>query len=202
MKYQSQDVTAVILAGGKGRRMEGANKGLMRLNQKPLIAYALDRITPQSHSQIISANQNLEEYQQFQRQVVSDHESDFQGPLSGLLSCKNKILTDLVLSIPCDTPFIPDNLLAKMLNTYNEGAYDICVVHDGQQMQNLFLLFPASLLEQLQDFFQQGNRRVSDWIKQNVYQCVDFSNQQECFININTLDSLNHIQDALKSSKS
>ena len=101
------DISAVILAGGRGARMGGADKGLLPLGGKPMIAHVIERLAPQVGTLLICANRNLEAYRQFGLPVISDHFADYCGPLAGLHSALSTISTDWLISAPCDTPFLP-----------------------------------------------------------------------------------------------
>lgn len=200
MPYNYNDVTAIILAGGLGRRLNGQNKGLISLAGKTLIEHVIDRLKPQTKHIIINANQDLHHYQSSNFPVVQDNVENYQGPLAGILSCRDHIKTPLVLTVPCDAPLLPKNLLEIMLKIYETNSPEqLCVAHDGQRMQNLFMLFNIQQFAHLHDFFQQNNRKVSDWIHAQAHTEVDFSNQQAQFININTEKTLNSLLDQLNS---
>ncbi len=111
MKYT---ISAVILAGGKARRMNGADKGLQLLQNKPLISHVIERLQPQVIDISINANRHHEEYAQWVFPVFSDELPDFQGPLSGMLTALEQAKTDFVLFVPCDSPYFPQNLLEKL----------------------------------------------------------------------------------------
>ncbi|WP_428608182.1 molybdenum cofactor guanylyltransferase MobA, partial [Sedimenticola sp.] len=107
-------ITAVILAGGMARRMGGQDKGLIDLDGRPLIAHVLERIQPQVAQVVINANRNLEQYAAFGHPVISDTLSDFQGPLAGFLAVMQQIDSDFIVTLPCDGPCLPDNLVERL----------------------------------------------------------------------------------------
>ncbi len=189
--YHHNDVTAIILAGGLGTRLNKKNKGLIRLGDKTLLAHVIDRLITQTSHIIISANQNLTAYRQSGYPVIADTLENYQGPLAGILSCQTKIQTPLVMTLPCDAPLLPLNLIKTLLHAYNKNTVSqLCVAHDGHQLQNLFMLFPAKQLSHLAHFFEHGHRKVGSWIQSQAYSRVDFSNQTPQFTNINTEEDL------------
>jgi len=201
MLKTEHDVTVLILAGGLGRRVNNQNKGLLLVHGKPLIEYIIDKIKHQTKNIIINANQNTAAYEALGYPVIADKYPDHQGPLAGILSCEHAVTTELVLTIPCDTPLLPEDLLDKMLQTYNSHSPEqLCVVHDGERIQNLFLLFHRTKFAHLAEFFTNNRRKVADWIQSQVYNRCDFSNQKTNFLNINTEENLVALQKVLKSN--
>jgi len=201
MNYTQNDVTVIILAGGLGRRLNKQNKGLISLAGKPLVKHVIDRLIPQAQHIIINANQDLKDYQLTNFTVVQDKFENNQGPLAGILSCREQIKTSLVLTVPCDSPLLPLNLLERMMIEYNSHSQSpLCVAHDGLRLQNLFMLFNSNKFNHLEHFFKLKHRKVSDWIQTQVYEEVDFSDQQSQFININTEDTLNALIETLESN--
>ena len=201
MNQTHNNVTAIILAGGLGRRLNGKNKGLIPLAGKTLIEHVIERLRPQTQNIIINANQDLDQYQSTQLPIVKDKFKNNQGPLAGILSCRDQIKTELVLTVPCDSPRLPENLLNIMLNLYKKNnPAQLCVAHDGKRLQNLFMLFDIKLLDHLDHFYQANNRKVNDWIHAQAHTIVDFSDQQEKFININTEKALESLSYKIKNN--
>ena len=186
MVYSKDDISAIILAGGQGRRLGGKNKGLLNIKGETFVARLLSNLSTQTKTQIISANNDIVQYQQLNRTVIQDENDNYQGPLSGIISCQEEIRTDLILTLPCDSPLVPLNLTKKLLSSYNQNAQTrLCVVHDGERRQNLFMLFHRDLLQNMQQYFQSGERKVQNWIDQQDFIEVDFSDQAISFTNIN-----------------
>lgn len=169
--------------------MGGADKGLMLLNGRPLIAWVLQRITPQVDELFISANRNLEQYRQFGRPVLPDASPDFRGPLAGLLRAMTETGHPLILSVPCDTPFLPDDLAGRLAEALEKSRADIAIPVSGGQAHRAVCLCRRSLLPSLAHFLDQGGRRVGEW--QSTHQCVEvpFDNER-AFLNLNTVDEL------------
>ena len=216
MKYTINDITVIILAGGRGSRLGNQNKGLIKLNNtqetiinatksKPVkevtfVSHLLSKLISQSQTQIISANDNISEYEKYNTRVIQDQTGGYQGPLSGIISCKSFIHTPLVLTVPCDSPLVPDTLSQRLLDTYNQkDSTQICVAHDGTRLQNLFMLFDTQLLDNMNDYFHENNRRVHSWIecqnKLKRFQQVDFS---DCAINFTNVNNEENLQALLK----
>ena len=107
-------VTGVVLAGGQGRRMGGVDKGLKILRGKPMVEWVIERIAPQVHEVLINANQNLERYAAFGHRVIPDEIAGYAGPLAGLHRGLTEAANELVATVPCDSPFLPRDLVARL----------------------------------------------------------------------------------------
>jgi len=182
--YKSQ-ITAIILAGGKGRRLGGQDKGLVEYQGKPLIQHVLDKITPQVDSVMINANRNHESYATFGYEIISDDLSDFQGPLAGFAIAMQASKTDFILTMPCDGPHLPDDYVER-LSTATKDNKTIVVAHDGKRLQPVHALIPASLIDSLLKFLESGDRKIDRWYAQNEMVTADFSDQPNVFFNVNT----------------
>lgn len=179
------DITAVILSGGRATRMNHQDKGLILFNNKPLIGYVVDIIHQDVHTILVSANRNLDAYQKF-GEVITDNLPGFQGPLVGILSALIKVKTKYLLVVPCDGPFINQSLVARLLENMQQADVSICVATQGQKMHPTFSLISANLKDNLSEFLAQGNRKMGMWFKSNHAQEVDFSDQADMFINLNS----------------
>lgn len=182
-------ISAVILAGGRAQRMGGADKGLALLNGRPLVAWVLERIAPQVDELFISANRNLDQYRLFGHPVLPDASPDFQGPLAGLLRAMTEAAHPLILSVPCDTPFLPDDLVGKLAVALEESGADIAIPVCGGQVHRAVCLCRRSLQPGLENFLVQGGRRVGEW--QSMLRRVEVPFDEEpAFLNLNTADEL------------
>src|SRR5258708_22382944 len=137
-------VTGMVLAGGLGRRMGGVDKGLQPLHGKPMVAEVLARLAPQVSEIVINANQNREAYAKFGHRVVADDIAGFAGPLAGLHAGLKAAAHALVVTVPCDSPFLPADLVFRLKNELKEN--DLAVAKTGQQAQPVFVLLRTSLL--------------------------------------------------------
>jgi molybdenum cofactor guanylyltransferase len=193
MKLDKQNITAVILAGGKGRRLEGQDKGLIVYQHKMLIQHVIDRIHAQVSNIVINANRNQETYEALGYSVIRDEMSDFQGPLAGFATAMKSVKTDYIITLPCDGPSIPLDLVARMIDEINSISNThncIAVAHDGIRMQTVHALIPVSLIDSLETFLSNGDRKVDRWYAEHEIVLVDFSDQPKAFFNINQKEQL------------
>ncbi|MBF0257058.1 MAG: molybdenum cofactor guanylyltransferase [Gammaproteobacteria bacterium] len=181
------EVTGIILAGGRGQRMGGLDKGLVEYQGRPLVSHLIERLQPQVDRLIISANRNLECYRQFGLAVVSDMHQDFQGPLAGILAAGRECQSPWLLIAPCDLPQLPLDLSARLLAAVQQRPAQIALAHDGQRSQQLCLLLQRSLLDDLSLYLASGERRVISWIERHPWTQVDFADQPQAFHNLNYL---------------
>ncbi|QLB13780.1 molybdenum cofactor guanylyltransferase [Bisgaardia hudsonensis] len=183
-------ISAVILAGGQARRMNGQDKGLQQFKNKCLIEHIYTRLSSQIAAIAINANRNIMDYKKFGLPVFSDELSGFQGPLSGMLTALKTATTDFVLFTPCDTPFIPLNLCQKLQSAIEKHNALIAYVYDGEREHPICCLVSTKLTDKLDLYLQEGNRKVLQFLKENNGIAVDFSEQKKAFINMNTLADL------------
>lgn len=192
MPINSQDINAVILAGGQGSRLGGLDKGLLELNKRPLIQHVIDRIQPQVSNIIISANRHIDAYSKFEFNVYEDDIPDFAGPLAGILKALEQSQNEWLLIVPSDSPFIPDNLVQRL--SENIENTKVVIPHDGKYLHPTFALIHRSLTPSLKEFLQQGERKARVWMQQQEHTIVDFSDQADAFINVNTEDDLKNAE--------
>lgn len=183
-------VTGAILAGGMARRMSGHDKGLLEHQGQPLIQHALTRLSPQVDYLLINANRNIDRYQAFGYPVVSDTLADFQGPLAGILAALQVIQTDYLLTVPCDCPDLSPQLRRRLLETLLATGKTIAIAHDGKRRQPIFCLISRQLTTDLAQFLTTGARKTEQWLTRHDYVEVDFSDQAEKFVNLNTPQEL------------
>ena len=188
------NITAVVLAGGRGRRLGGQDKGLMELDGRPLIEHILDLVSPQVCAVIINANRNRQVYANFGLPVISDNMTDYQGPLAGFAAALAASDTDYILTLPCDGPYVPVDLVSRLTAAIKDNDADLAVAHDGQRMQPVYALIPRSLLGSLQDFLDAGDRKIDLWYARHNTALADFSDVIDTFFNINTEDDLRKIE--------
>lgn len=186
----NENVTGVVLAGGKARRMGGVDKGLIEINGRPMIQYVLDALKPQVNEILINANRNTAKYEKFGYAVVADQLEDFQGPLAGMATTMARAKTKYICTCPCDGPLIAKDLVTRLYSelTSNDQNAEIAVAHDGKRMQPVYALLNCDLYKSLSNYLISGERKIDRWYKQHNYVDVDFSDKQDCFININTPD--------------
>jgi molybdopterin-guanine dinucleotide biosynthesis protein A len=183
-------VTGVILAGGQGRRMGGVDKGLKVLRGKPMVAWALERFAPQVDEVLINANQNLETYRRFGRRVIPDEIGGFAGPLAGLHRGLNEARHELVATVPCDSPFLPSDLIQRLRGAIDNTESDVAVAKTGDQPHPVFCLCRKSVLPGLTKFLAGGGRKIDAWYAKLKLVEVAFDDQAAAFSNINTEEEL------------
>ena len=183
-------ISAVILAGGQGKRMGGADKGLQLWHGKPLFEHIRQRLSVQINDISINANRNQQHYAQSGLSVFADHLDGFQGPLSGILTALQRAKTDFVLFVPCDCPLLPLNLLEKLKSAVEKQGVLIAYAHDGEREHPTFCLISTQLRSALADYLADGERRMRCFMQQNGALAVDFSEQKDAFQNMNKLEDL------------
>lgn len=183
-------VTYLILAGGRGQRMNGVDKGLMLWQSRPMVEHILDRLNSPADKIIISANRNQNLYKKYTNTVIADELEDFQGPLAGILSAMQICETPYLLCLPCDSPEPPENMLEQLWSCMQKNHKSSALCHDGERLQPLFGLLSCQHKDTLHDFLQQGRRKVHDFMQLiDPAQC-DFSTQKTHFNNINYSDDM------------
>jgi len=196
------DITGVILAGGRAKRMGGQDKGLLNVNGRVMIDLVIEQLLPQVGSLLINANRNLDQYKKFNHHVISDNNIDeFNGPLAGMLSALKTCTTKYILTTPCDSPFFPADLSIRLLATLINDDADICVVHDGQRMQPVFALIKSELSDSLQNFLDNGDRKIDLWYKKHHTVLADLSDYTDISLNINTPDECQNLKKKLTEYK-
>ncbi len=198
MPINAQHINAVILAGGQGSRLGGLDKGLIELNKRPLIQHVIERIQQQVSKIIISANRNISDYANFGFEVYEDDIPDFAGPLAGILKALEHCQNEWLLIVPSDSPFIPYDLAQRLGDSIENNK--VAIPHDGKHLHPTFALIHKSLSSSLKDFLQQGERKARVWMQQQEHTIIDFSDQADAFININTEDDLNNAEKHFKET--
>ena len=183
-------VTGLILAGGQGRRMGGVDKGLQNFRGKRLVDHVYERLAPQVGGIIINANQNHDAYKTFGVRVVSDAIGNFAGPLAGLHAGLSVSRRPYLVSVPCDSPFLPEDLVARLYAGLDGSGADIAVAKTGDQPHPVFCLARHGVLEHLTDFLKGGGRKIDGWYTTLLVSEVAFDDEAEAFSNINTSDEL------------
>ncbi len=202
---EQNQITGIVLAGGKGSRMGGTDKGLQNFNGTPLALHALLRLQMQDGGlvgdQMINANRNLAAYEAFGVPVWPDSISDFPGPLGGFLTGLERCETPYLLTVPCDVPRFPLDLARRLAAAFDDPATEIamaCAPEDGQlRTQPVFCLMRIDLMESLTAFTQAGGRKIDAWTAQHRTVEVPFNlpgDDPEAFRNANTLAELHALE--------
>ncbi|NOT10218.1 MAG: molybdenum cofactor guanylyltransferase [Methylococcaceae bacterium] len=187
-------VTGVILAGGRARRMNHQDKGLLKYRGRPMVSYGIEALAEVCNQVIINANRNIDQYQQFGLPVVVDQTDTFDGPLAGVFTAMIFAETGKLLVVPCDSPLIESTHLNKLLTVLNENDADIAVAFDGKRLHPVFLALKTELKSSLQHYLASGQTKVDTWLKQQKLAIADFSAVPEVFINLNSLTELSALE--------
>jgi molybdopterin-guanine dinucleotide biosynthesis protein A len=192
-----QHITGLVLAGGRGSRMGGVDKGLQQHAGVPLALHALRRLAPQVGPAMINANRNLEAYAAFGVPVWPDAVPDYAGPLAGFLAGLAHCDTPYLVTVPCDSPLFPDDLVQRLASALTEADAEIAMAatHEAGalQVQPVFCLMKTGLRESLLRFTQSGQRKIDKWTAQHRCVEVPFDDAQ-AFANANTVDELKQLQ--------
>ena len=195
-------ITAIVLAGGRATRMNGVDKGLVLLQNKPLIQHVIARLKPQVDEILINANREIEAYEAFGLPVLKDENKEFIGPLAGFSLGLQHAKHDYVLTVPCDSPLLPLDLAERLLSGMAASRADIAVASSDENVHPVFCLMKKSVLPSLLAYIESGERKVSAWQKSQQYIEVDFSDCSDAFTNLNTFEDLADLELKLKDTLS
>jgi len=185
-----QEITGLVLAGGQGRRMGAVDKGLVELNGSPLVAHAIARLAPQVATLVINANRNQERYAAFGYPVVADAVAGYAGPLAGLQAGLAAAATPWLATVPCDSPFLPADLVARLAKAAGPGGRDVAVARTFDQPHPVFALVARRVLPHLEAFLSAGGRKIDSWYATLSVVEVSFDDEADAFRNINTAEEL------------
>jgi molybdopterin-guanine dinucleotide biosynthesis protein A len=170
--------------------MGGVDKGLQILRGKPMIEWVLARFAPQVDQVLINANQNIGEYRRFGHRVVADGIAGYAGPLAGLQAGLKAAEHSLVVTCPCDSPFLPTDLVQRLREALDRESADLAVAKTGEQPHPVFSLCRRSVLPNLTKFLESGGRKIDAWYASLKTVEVSFDDEAEGFSNINTREEL------------
>ena len=197
---QQQSITGLILAGGRSSRMAHAgqarDKALIQFKGKRLIDHVYEKLAPQVGGVMINANQNHEQFKSFKVRVLSDAIGDYAGPLAGLHAGLFASKRPFLITVPCDSPFFPDDLVARMFDALESTSSAVAIAMSGDQPHPVFALVRRSVLDHLSDFLKQGGRKIDAWYDTLTTVQVDF-NDDALFGNINTPQELEAFENGL-----
>lgn len=182
-------VTGVILAGGLASRMGGLDKGLLPYHGQPLVAHVRDRLRPQVDHLIVSANRHAESYRAFVPDVLPDRIGGFAGPLAGLHAALRAVDTDLVVSVPCDSPHIPPDLVSRLREALDGSNADLAIAVAGGREHPAHCLCRRSVTDDLESYLARGGRRMMEWMRSQNWTAASFEDP-EAFSNLNRLEDL------------
>lgn len=187
-------VTGVVLAGGQGSRMGGVDKGLQLFRGKPMVAHAVERLAAQVDELLINANRNPEAYGEFGHRVIADEIEGFAGPLAGFERGLAHASGELVVTVPCDSPFLPADLVARLRAALERDGADLAVARTGDQAHPVFSLMKRGVHESLRQFLASGQRKIDKWYAALKVVEVPFDDEADAFLNINTREELANLE--------
>ena len=180
------EVTGLVLAGGQGSRMGGVDKGLQPFRGRPMVAHVIERLGPQVDALLVNANRNVEAYAAFGHPVIADGIEGFAGPLAGFERGLAQATTPLVVTAPCDSPFLPRDLVARLGTALAASEAQLAVAKTGDQAHPVFSLMRRDVHASLRDFLASGQRKIDKWYAALQVVEVPFDDEADAFLNINT----------------
>jgi molybdopterin-guanine dinucleotide biosynthesis protein A len=188
------DITGVILAGGQASRMGGVDKGLQVFRGKPMVQHVLERFAGQVDEILINANRNPEAYARFGYRVIADEIEGFAGPLAGFERGLAHASGALVVTAPCDSPFLAPDLVSRLRRALDERDADLAVARTGDQAHPVFSLMRRTVHGSLREFLSSGQRKIDRWYGALRVVEVSFDDEPDAFLNINTLAELSGLE--------
>lgn len=192
-------IAGLILAGGRGQRMAGVDKGLVSLWGQPMVAHVVARLTPQVDTLIISSNRNRDAYIRYSETVLadaSDEAGELRGPLAGMLAGLKAADSDYLLVVPCDAPCLPADLARRMMDAMRKAGAKVAMASDGERTHYTTALIATSLADDLAAYLAEGGRKVGTWLARCNAITVDFSDSPGVFVNVNTPEALATLETA------
>lgn len=183
-------ITGLVLAGGQGSRMGGLDKGLVEFAGREMVAWVLEALRPQVCDVLISANRNLDRYRRTGARVVTDAEKGFAGPLAGLSAGLHASATPYLAVVPCDGPFVPEDLVGRLAQAFGAGELEIAAAHDGDRLHPTFALLDKKVLPDMEAYLAGGGRKVQEFYFTRQFASVDFSDCPDAFLNLNTPEDM------------
>ena len=184
-----EQITGLILAGGRGSRMGSVDKGLQALDGRPLFMHALERLEPQVGTVLISANRHADRYGASGRTVVADLVDDHAGPLAGLQAGLATSTSAFLVVVPCDAPFFPRELVALLGAVFVDADIDAAVACTAERVHPVFCMMRATVRPDLDAFLDAGGRSVGAWVRGLRSRTVSFGDESS-FRNVNTIEEL------------
>lgn len=195
---EQNKIAGVVLAGGMGRRMGQQDKGLVEFAGRPLVDYAIcsmQAITPHVG---ISANRHVDRYQEWSLPVIPDVNQDFLGPLAGVYAALEYFKADVLLVMPCDSPFFGPQHLLQLFQALGADQ-DVVIASDGQSHHPVFMALKTHLKDNLGRYLAANGRKVQDWVRQQAWAAVEFNETANLFTNINTRQDIFELESRISA---
>lgn len=187
-------ITGLVLAGGQGRRMGGVDKGLQPLKGRAMVEWVIERLAPQVSEIVVNANQNRDVYERFGHRVVADEVGGFAGPLAGLHAGLTACGTPYLVTVPCDSPALPMDLVDRLWRALTDFDADLAVAKTFDQPHPVFALVRRDVLAHLTAFLAGGGRKIDAWYATLRVVEVPFDDEADAFSNINTRNELHDFE--------
>jgi molybdopterin-guanine dinucleotide biosynthesis protein A len=194
MAISASQITGLILAGGKGSRMGNVDKGLQAFRGMPMAMHAILRLNAQVGQILVNSNQNLPAYESLGYPVVTDLHVGHAGPLAGVHAGLCACETEYLITVPCDVPLFPLNLVARLATALDDAQADLAVATTQGQAHPVFMLMRSDLSEDLDDFLKTGQRKIDIWYASLAVASVAFDEDADRFMNVNTVHELHELQ--------
>ena len=188
------EITGLVLAGGQGSRMGGVDKGLQPFRGRPMVAHVLERLAPQVGEVLVNANRNPQDYSVFGYPVIADEIPGFAGPLAGFERGLAHAAGALVATVPCDSPFLPRDLVARLRAALEAHGAQLAVAKTGAQPHPVFCLMRREVHASLTTFLASGQRKIDRWYADLAVAEVAFDDEADAFLNINTPGELSQLE--------
>lgn len=192
-------VTGLVLAGGQGRRLGGRDKGLVEIAGQPMIERVLARLRPQVGTVMVSANRNQAWYRNLVDTVVADSTEGYAGPLAGMQAGLAACQGELMVTVPCDSPCLPLDLVQRLVNAREQAGCAIAVAVAGGRRQPVFALMGRSVLPALTEALDRGERKIDRWFESVGLVEVAFDDVATAFANVNAPDDLLQLEQRIRS---
>ena len=188
MSYNAKQFSCIILAGGEGKRADGVDKGLILYKNKPLIEHIINAVKFQVDDIVISANRNIENYQKYSENVITDAPNIYRGPLAGIAASLPYCKHGLVLIVACDMPALPTNLIERLSVDIKNKSICIATVDKHHQ---LAMIIKKDLLESIQQRLNDNQLKLIQWVESAPYSTITFDDIPQAFINLNNIPDNN-----------
>ncbi len=191
---EAEGITGLVLAGGRARRMQGLDKGLVQFNGKAMAQHVCEQLGPQCQALLINANRNPGVYAQFGYPVIADEMTGYQGPLAGMLAGLNGITTPWMITAPCDGPHVATDYVSRMHHAAVKNRHHLAVAFCRDRLQPVYALIHRDLEPHLRNYLETGCRKIDGWYAHFNYSVVDFSTEPDMFENVNTPEQLQQLE--------
>ncbi len=197
MDIKKMNMSAVVLTGGKGRRFGNNDKGLQKMSGRLFVEWMIDRVSPMVDEILISANRHADRYTKLGHEAFKDEYPDFLGPLAGLHAAMGKAKHDWILTVPCDSPLFPQEMVERFIEELRKEDAWIAVAKSGPRLYPVFMMCPKQLRDDLGSYLDKGGRKIETWYEQHKHVIIDFD-QDKAFTNINEPSTIRQMEILLR----